>query len=52
MERQKKPPERYFDLHDPKLPAIHGTASGNRAENHIYPAPIPRQEIDLSQHEP
>ena len=51
MERRKKSPERYYELRDPKLPAIHGTTCGNRAENHVCPGPIPAQEIEPLRHE-
>lgn len=47
MERRKTSPERHSELHDPKLPVIHGTVPGNRAEEHVCPAPVPTQQREL-----
>lgn len=41
MEHPKKP-ERYSNLHDPKLPVIHGHDCGNRAESRVRPSPRPQ----------
>ena len=45
MEHPQKPPLRHGDLHDPKLPAIHGGPSGNRAEQHVCPSPVPQNDV-------
>lgn len=37
MEHPKNPPERHGDLHDPKLPQIHGAAVGNRMQQRGKP---------------
>ncbi len=42
MEKPKKlpeQPERSYDVHDPKLPVIHGTAPHNLAQDHMNPRP-------------
>ena len=42
MEKKKKDPmepQRSFELQDPKLPVIHGTAPHNLAQDHIHPRP-------------
>lgn len=44
MEHPEKAPQRHSELHDPKLPVIHGGASGNLAEQHTRPSPIPQNE--------
>ncbi len=44
-EHPQKQPERHSELHDPKLPVIHGGATGNRAEQLRRPSPIPEQQI-------
>ena len=41
MEHPEKAPQRHGELHDPKLPVIHGGATGNRAEQRAHPSPIP-----------
>ena len=33
-ERPERLPREHSELHDPKLPVIHGQSGGNRAENH------------------
>ena len=33
-ERPKRLPREHGELHDPKLPVIHGQNGGNRAESH------------------
>ena len=38
MTEEPKKPERHSDLRDPKLPAINGGPSGNRAEGRICTA--------------
>ncbi len=40
MEKPSKQPQRHDDLHDPKLPVIHGQSVGNRAEAKNCPSPI------------
>lgn len=46
MEHQKKQPEAHSELRDPKLPAVHGTSLGNRAQERVCPAPLPQTQID------
>ena len=45
MEKQK--PERYFEIHDPKLPVIRGQSPCNRAEAHQNPCPLPQSQAEL-----
>lgn len=45
MEHPEKTPQRHDELRDPKLPVIHGGASGNRAEQHNRPSPIPQNDM-------
>ena len=47
MEHPQKPPLRHSDLHDQKLPSVHGQQSGNRAEQRICPAPIPQNDTAM-----
>lgn len=47
MEHPQKPPLRHSDLHDPKLPSVHGQQSGNRAEQRVCPAPIPQNDTAM-----
>lgn len=42
MEQEKKPPLRHSDLHDPKLPVIHGGIPTGQGPRQIHPAPIPQ----------
>lgn len=44
MERKK--PERYNEIRDPKLPVIHGEAPYNRAEAHRCPSPLPQTQTE------
>lgn len=41
MEKRDPQPERHSDLHDPKLPQIHGTREGLCLQQ-THPAPIPQ----------
>lgn len=43
MEKPTKQPQRHEDLHDPKLPIIHGQTQGNRAQQRVCPSPAARQ---------
>lgn len=48
MEKPKKipqQPERSFDVRDPKLPVIHGTAPHNLAEDRRNPRPTERMDV-------
>ena len=47
MEHPEKAPQRLGELHDPKLPVIHGGATGNRAEQRAHPSPIPQNDTVL-----
>lgn len=47
MEHPEKVPQRHGELHDPKLPVIHGGATGNRAEQRAHPSPIPQNDTVL-----
>lgn len=42
MKQPEKQPLRHGDLHDPKLPVIHGTATSGLCQQQIHPAPIPQ----------
>lgn len=49
MERSEdqKAPQRHGELHDPKLPVVHGGSFVGQAQKQVHPAPIPelpRQE--------
>ena len=46
MEKPNKQPQRHDDLHDPKLPVVHGKSIGNRAEMRTCPAPISQTQCD------
>lgn len=35
MKERENAPERHSELHDPKLPQIHGQSGGNRAQERI-----------------
>ncbi len=51
MEKPKKlpdQPERSYELRDPKLPVIHGTAPHNLAQDHIHPRPTEQVIINDS----
>ena len=41
---ERKTPERYTEIRDPKLPVIHGEAPHNRAEDHRSAGPLPRTQ--------
>ena len=47
MEHPEKSPQRHDELRDPKLPVTHGGATGNRAEQHTHPSPIPQNDTVL-----
>ena len=46
-ERPERLPREHGELHDPKLPSVHGQQSGNRAEQRVCPAPIPQNDTAL-----
>lgn len=45
MEHKKEPTRPPYELGDPKLPAINGGITGNRAENHRLGAPLPEGAV-------
>lgn len=46
MEKQKPAPGSHSELHDPKLPAIHGGRCGNPAQERVCMGPVSTAKAD------